>query len=640
MCGICGVISTDPRQVEPAVRRMMRAMVHRGPDDEGYEQAPVGPGTSAMAGLGFRRLSILDLSPAGHQPMVNPDTGDTLIFNGEIYNFRELRARLAGEGIEVRSSGDTEVLLKALSRWGDKAIELLDGMFAFAFYEARSRRILLARDHVGIKPLYVAQVRGAFVFASEVRAVLASGLVPGDVDPTGIATFLAYGAPQDPFTIHRAIKSFPSGSFCWIDAEAADRDAPLRPTRSWHYPRVDATATEAEELERIRGSLLEALRDQSVADVPVGVFLSGGIDSAIIAAKAKKCMPSLRTHAVGFESDSVTDECQAAAATARALDTTHSQTVIDDARIAMLWRKWLATADRPSIDGLNTFVVSGAVKEAGITVALSGVGADELFGGYPQFCSVPALYRWLRPFVGLPHGLRRAAATALFAPLRQNRRIRAVEIVAGCDSPLDVLLRIRRVFTDGDLAGLGLRSADLGLSRHWLAAEEYGLLARDATSDTFHTISEAEMLLYLGNTVLRDADANSMAHSLEVRVPFLSRRLIECVARLPGSMHLPPGGEQKHLLRKLSRQILPEEVFQRPKTGFSLPIGQWMYGGLRDECDAAIESLAACPALDAAAVRAKWRWFVDNRHRTYWDRPLAMVALGNYLRLAPSFGGV
>jgi asparagine synthase (glutamine-hydrolysing) len=640
MCGICGVISTDPRQVEPAVRKMMRAMVHRGPDDEGYEQAPVGPGTSAVAGLGFRRLSILDLSPAGHQPMVNPDTGDALIFNGEIYNFRELRARLAGEGIEVRSSGDTEVLLKALSRWGDKAIDLLDGMFAFAFYDARGRRILLARDHVGIKPLYVAQVRGALVFASEVRAVLASGLVPGDVDPTGIATFLAYGAPQDPFTIHRAIKSFPSGSFCWIDAGAADRDAPLRPTRSWHYPRVDATATEAEELQRIRGSLLDAMRDQSVADVPVGVFLSGGIDSAIIAAKAKKCMPSLRTHAVGFESGSLMDERQAAAATARALDTTHSQTVIDDARIATLWRKWLATADRPSIDGLNTFVVSGAVKEAGITVALSGVGADELFGGYPQFCSVPALYRWLRPFVGLPHGLRRAAASALFAPLRANRRIRAVEIVAGCDSPLDVLLRIRRVFTDGDLAGLGLRSADLGLSQHWLAAEEYGLLARDATSDTFHTISEAEMLLYLGNTVLRDADANSMAHSLEVRVPFLSRRLIECVARLPGSMHLPPGGEQKHLLRKLSRQILPEEVFQRPKTGFSLPIGQWMYGGLRDECDAAIESLAACPALDAAAVRAKWRWFVDNRHRTYWDRPLAMVALGNYLRLAPSFGGV
>lgn len=638
MCGICGVIGRDPRQVEPAVRKMMHAMVHRGPDDEGYEQKPVGPGTSAMAGLGFRRLSILDLSPAGHQPMVNPDTGDALIFNGEIYNFRELRARLAGEGIEVRSSGDTEVLLKALSSWGERAIDLLDGMFALAFYDARGRRILLARDHVGIKPLYVAQVRGAFVFASEVRAVLASGLVPSDVDPTGIATFLAYGAPQDPFTIHRAIRSFPSGSLCWIDAGAADGDGPLRPTRVWHYPRVDAAATEAEGLERISGSLLTAMRDQSVADVPVGVFLSGGIDSAVIAAKAKKSMPSLRTHAVGFESESVRDEREPAAATARALGTSHSQTVIDDTRIATLWREWLAAADRPSIDGLNTFVISGAVKKAGITVALSGLGADELFGGYPQFLSVPALYRWLRPFVGLPRGLRRAAASALFAPLRPNRRIRAVEMVAECDSPLDVLLRIRRVFTDADLAGFGLRTADLGLSRHWLANEEYSLLAGDATSDTFHTISEAEMLLYLGNMVLRDADANSMAHSLEVRVPFLSRTLIECVARLPGSMHLPPGGEQKRLLRQIGRQILPKEVFQRPKMGFSLPIAEWMFGGLLEECEAAIESLAACPALDAAAVRAKWRWFVGNRHRTYWDRPLAMVALGNYLRLVPSFG--
>jgi asparagine synthase (glutamine-hydrolysing) len=634
MCGICGVIGADPRQVEPAVRKMMRAMVHRGPDDEGYEQLPIGPGATATAGLGFRRLSILDLSPAGHQPMVNPDTGDAIVFNGEIYNFRELRAKLAGEGIEVRSSGDTEVLLKALSRWGENAIELLDGMFAFAFYDARRRRILLARDHVGIKPLYVAQVRGAFVFASEVRAVLASGLVPGDVDPTGIATFLAYGAPQDPFTIHRAIRSFPSGSFAWIDAGVVKAAATPRPTRYWHYPAVGAAGTEAEELERVRGSLLEAMRDQSVADVPTGVFLSGGIDSAVIASKAKRCMPSLRTHAVGFESPEAVDELEPAAATARALGTTHSHTIIDDNRIATLWRGWLAAADRPSIDGLNTFVVSGAVKEAGMTVALSGLGADELFGGYPQFRSVPSLYRWLRPFVGLPRGLRRAAASVLFAPLRPNRRLRAVELVAGCDSPLDVLLRIRRVFTDADLAEFGLQSADLGLTHHWLAADEYGQLARDATPDTFHTISEAEMLLYLGNTVLRDADVNSMAHSLEVRVPFLSRRLIECVARLPGSMHLPAGGEQKHLLRKIGRRSLPEEVFRRPKTGFSLPLGQWMYGGLLDECDAAIESLAACPALDAATVRAKWRWFVDNRHRTYWDRPLAMVTLGNYLRLA------
>ena len=640
MCGICGIIGTDPRQVEPGVRRMMRAMVHRGPDDEGYEQVPVGPGGgSGLAGLGFRRLSILDLTPAGHQPMVNHDTGDMLVFNGEIYNFRDMRTKLAAEGVDVRSSGDTEVLLKCLSCWGERVLAELDGMFAFAFYHATSRRILLARDHVGIKPLYVAQVPGAFVFASEVRAVLASGLVPSTLDPAGIATFLAYGAPQDPFTIHRSIRSFPSGSSCWVDAGAADGTAALAPRQFWRFPRPKAAGAEAEEVERIRNSLLLAMRDQSVADVPVGVFLSGGIDSAVIAAKAQKSMPSLRTHAVGFESIALTDELEPAAATARALGTRHSQTVLDDSSITRLWRQWLAAADRPSIDGLNTFIVSGAVKEAGVTVALSGLGADELFGGYPQFRSVPTLYRRLRPFVCMPSGLRRAVASVAFAPLRPNRRARAVEMIAGCDSPLDVLLRIRRVFTDADLTGLGLAANGLGLTRQYLRREEYDPLADDMTADSFHTISEAETLLYLGNTVLRDADANSMAHSLEVRVPFLSRQLIECTACLPGSMHLPPGGEQKHLLRAIGRQILPEDVFKRPKTGFSLPIGPWMYGRLRDDCEAAIDVLAACPALDAAAVRAKWQWFVDNQHSTYWDRPLAMVALGNYLRLVPSFGG-
>ncbi len=618
----------------------MRAMVHRGPDDEGYEQVPFGPAAAGtVAGLGFRRLSILDLSPAGHQPMVNADTGDVLIFNGEIYNFRALRDRLAAEGVEVRSSGDTEVLLKSLSRWGEKAIDHVDGMFAFAFYQASSRRILLARDHVGIKPLYVAHVAGGIVFASEVRAVLASGLVPADIDPTGIATFLAYGAAQDPFTIHRAIRSFPSGSYCWIGTGEATTGEPLAATRFWHFPRIGPPRAEVEEIDLIRADLLAAMRDQSVADVPVGVFLSGGIDSAVISAMAHRAMPSLRTHAVGFESREALDELAPAAATARAIGTRHSQTVLDDAHIAGLWRAWLAAADRPSIDGLNTFVVSGAVKQAGVTVALSGLGADELFGGYPQFRSVPALYRWLRPFVGLPHGVRRLAAQCVFAPLRTNRRQRAVEMVAGCDSPLDVLLRIRRVFTDAGLASLGLRAADLGLTRHYLPPAEYDRLARDASPDTFHTISEAETYLYLGNTVLRDADANSMAHSLEVRVPFLSRRVIEGAARLPAAAHLPPGGQQKHLLRKIGREMLPAEVFERPKTGFSLPVGQWMFGTLRDDCEAAIDTLAACPALDGNTVRTKWRWFVDNRHQTYWDRPLAMVTLGNYLRLASTFGG-
>jgi len=223
MCGIAGVVSRHPQQVEPAVRRMMHAMVHRGPDDEGFEWLPFGTDASGLrAGFGFRRLSILDLSSAGHQPMVDVATGNCIVFNGEIYNFRDLRQRLEARGVTIRSSSDTEVLLHAVSVWGERALDEIDGMFAFAFYEASSRRILLGRDPLGIKPLYVGTTTGSLVFASEVRAVLASGLIPDELDPGGIASYLAYGSPQDPLTVHRSIRSFPAGSCCWIDAGVVD----------------------------------------------------------------------------------------------------------------------------------------------------------------------------------------------------------------------------------------------------------------------------------------------------------------------------------------------------------------------------------------------------------------------------------
>ncbi len=617
---------------------MMRAMVHRGPDDEGFEQRPLGDAdtATAVAGFGFRRLAILDLSPAGHQPMVNPATGDCLIFNGEIYNFRSLQTRLHAEGIEVRSSGDTEVLLKALSLWGERALEHLDGMFAFAFYEARSRRILLARDHIGIKPLYFAHSSAgsapAFVFASEVRAILASGLVSDDLDPAGVASFLAYGAPQDPLTIHRAIRSFPSGSCCWIDADVATSRRSVAPRRYWHFPSAISTAVESAAVSSLRACIDGAIREQSMADVPVAAFLSGGIDSGMISALAKRSMPGLRTHAVGFKSHSIADELAPAAATAQAIGTLHSQTILDDSQIGQRWQEWLTAADRPSIDGLNTFVVSRAVKDAGATVALSGLGADELFGGYSLFRSVPGLYRWLRPCVGFPPGLRRLAARMAFAALRPSRRERAIDLVTHCHSPLDVLLRMRRVFGDNDLAAIGMRAADVGLAPPFLPPEEYSLLRDSMTADTFHMISQAECRLYLGNTVLRDADVNSMAHSLEVRVPFLSRRLVEEAACLPGRMHMPARGRPKHLLRMIGRDLLPKDVFLRPKQGFSLPLGDWVFGSLRERSEAAVEAVAACHLFDSVAVRSQWRWLVDNRHRTGWNRGLSLVVLGSYLQ--------
>jgi asparagine synthase (glutamine-hydrolysing) len=633
MCGIAGVIGAAPPRVQPAVRRMMRAMIHRGPDDEGYEERPLGTdGAGLRAGLGFRRLAILDLSPAGHQPMVNPATGDLIVFNGEIYNFRWLRQRLESAGVSFRSTGDTEVLLAALSTWGEAAFAELDGMFALAFYHAGSRRILLARDHVGIKPLYVGRAPGALVFASEIRAVLASGLVADDLSAAGVATFLAYGAPQDPLTVHRDVSSFPSGSYAWVDATAAQPATPLRARRYWRFPRVAAAHSAAGAAETVRFQIDNAVRDQSVADVPLGLFLSGGIDSATLAAFARKRLPDVRTHAVGFESERAVDEIQAAAETAAAVGTTHAETIVTDATVADRWHQWLAALDRPSIDGLNTFIVSRAVRDGGMTVALSGLGADELFGGYPQFRSVPRMARTLAPLAVLPDRLREAAASVAFAPLRTFRRSRAIDLVSHASSPLDVLLRIRRISTDRELAALGLRAHELGLCREYLPAEEYLAIAEAGDRDVFHTIAHAECALYMGNTTLRDSDTNGMAHSLEVRVPYLARSLVDYVGSIPGAMHMPAAGQAKHLLRAAGRGLLPEDVYRRPKTGFSLPIGEWMFGRLRESCEAAVEAAAACPLLDGGGVREIWRFFTAHRQLTdLWFRPLAIVALGSYL---------
>ncbi len=609
----------------------MRAMVHRGPDDEGYEQLELGGAYDApVAGFGFRRLSILDLSPAGHQPMFNRATGDCLIFNGEIYNFRWLKSKLKAEGVEVESTGDTEVLLKSLSRWGEAVLNELDGMFAFAFYEAKTRRVLLARDPFGIKPLYVSQLSRGFVFASEVRAVLASGLVPDDLDPAGIASYLAYGSPQDPLTVHSAIKSFPAGSAAWVGRSIAEGMPLAQPRRYWQFPDAVAPFSEKDAIWRIEDDLQQSVRDQCEADVPLGVFLSGGIDSGTIAALARKWSEDVHTLAVGFEGHSEFDETAYAAETARALGTLHRQTILDDPWVADQWRDWMLAADRPSIDGFNTFVVSGVVKDQGMTVALSGLGADELFGGYGHFRSIPQMQRWLSRFSWVPRGLRRMTAGVALRKVRRSKREKAMDMVAGRANVLDLVLGIRRSLSDREIRQLGFAPAAVGLSDAFLPPAAYDPF-RDTRGDAFRMISQAECFLYMANTLLRDSDTYSMAHSLELRVPFLGKSASERAVSLPGSMQAPPGSPPKHLLREAAKDLLPGEVFTRPKTGFSLPMGEWMFGSLVEESSAAVDAVATCPLFDADGVRDLWAEYRMNQTAVHWSRPLSLVALGNYL---------
>jgi asparagine synthase (glutamine-hydrolysing) len=344
----------------------------------------------------------------------------------------------------------------------------------------------------------------------------------------------------------------------------------------------------------------------------------------------------VRTFSVGFDTPGAEDETALAEETAAMLGTNHFRTIVDDDWASGLFTEWLKAADRPSIDGLNTYIVSGAAKDRDITVALSGLGADELFGGYAIFARAAKLKQWLRPLAWSPKAVRRAVARVAFARLPAMKRAKAVEMVARGVSPTDLAVFARRLFLDPSLERLGLVASRLGLTADYLPPEAYD--AFSAGGDPFHDVSQVEISLYMGNTLLRDSDVNSMAHSLELRVPFLGRELVSYVCSLPGEVRAPPRSRPKHMLREAMKGKLPAEVFSRPKTGFTLPVDEWIKGGLRVRSEAAVETLAACPAFDEAEVWRLWAELRDPRVEDHWSRRLSFVVLGSYLQSLPVTG--
>jgi asparagine synthase (glutamine-hydrolysing) len=633
MCGICGVISGNHTEIEPAVRRMMDAMVHRGPDDDGFELLNVG-GTEVgpYAGLGFRRLAILDLTRTGHQPMYHPTTGDCLVFNGEIYNFRRLRAELQCEGVLFRGNSDTEVLLHALSRWGDATLQRLQGMYAFAFFEAKTRRILLARDPLGIKPLYVAASPKRLAFASEIRALRASQLVSEDLDLTGIAGMLAYGAVQAPRTIYRDIRSFPAGHYQWITAAADSGISESSPQRFWRFP---ATTTDFVDLptaaSNVQGLLRDAVHRHLVADVPVGVFLSAGVDSTIVASLAREFASGVTAFTVGFGADHGQDEVAMASGTAASLGIRHVAVSLDMSNMPQQWDDWIENMDSPSIDGFNTFAVSHRLRQENVVVGLSGLGADELFGGYANFSRAQWLTRALRALQLIPAGVRSRIATSLGSLSgRTSTGEKFADALSVNPNTTDVAIALRRSLSNARMARLGVPPARVELNANYLDKSECQSIFQDC--DAFNEIARAEATLYMGNTLLRDTDANSMQHSLEVRVPFLDLPLVDYVSALPSHIKYGYGANNKPLLRLACVKTIPERIARRAKTGFSLPVSSWMRHEMRDSCEASIGHLAKTSLLDSREVRRIWDLFVANEQAIHWSRPLSLVVLGASIR--------
>lgn len=608
MCGIAGIVAVEGSRetVAAAVRRMTDALIHRGPDDEGV--AIVSAHGGPVACFGHRRLAIIECSHAGHQPMIHLPSGDALTFNGEIYDFRERRAELAALGHAARTRTDTEVILLAHAAWQADAPRRLRGIFAYGHWAQAARRLTLVRDHLGVKPLYYAEVDGMLLFASEVRALLASGLVARRLDADGLRGCLAYGSVQEPLTLVAGVRSVPPGSMLTWEAGRTT-------LATWWMPPGD-TASRAPSDDAIRAMLIEASHLQLVSDVPLGAFLSGGIDSAAISALAQHgAAEPLRTFCVGVTSGG--DERTAANSTARALGTRHRDVVLDGATVGRMAAAALDAYDQPSLDGLNTYVVSGAARADGLTVALSGAGGDELFAGYDGFARMRQARRWGRRLGLFPAAARDVGARMLSALPGDAARKSAALL----RDPGDALRLARLVFTDDDVAHL---APDLATHPRDPARTEAILAA--LPDDDVNAASRYELQGYLVNTLLRDADQMSMAHALEVRVPLLDPRLVELVLPAPGATKLGP--PPKPLLVRPLGDLLPPEVLSRPKRGFDLGLAHWCRTALAERIGAALRDAPPAP-FDTAALQAlHQRWLAGQ---TSWGRVWTVLCVRHWL---------
>jgi len=617
MCGLTGVYSLQPSTAELSrkIGVMNAALAHRGPDDEGIWH-------EGGIALGHRRLSIIDLSAAGHQPMHSADGRYVLVFNGEIYNFRSLRAQL-GE-YPYRSRSDSEVLLAAYARWGVDCLSRLQGMFAFAIWDRTQESLFLARDRLGIKPLYYYQDETRLAFASEIRALLASGWIPARLNEPSLVDYLRYQTVHAPETILQGVRILLPGHYLVV---RRGQPVDIRPYWSLLRPPHPVTRTREEWKREILAAFRAAVETHLVADVPFGAFLSGGIDSSAVVALMATSGVKVSTFNVSFAEESYS-EARYARVVARKFNTRHHEIRLLPEEFLALIPEALRSMDHPSGDGPNTYVVSKATRAAGIRMALSGLGGDELFAGYAIFRRAARLERW-RGMSLLPRRMRRAAGRVLTAVAPSVAAQKMGDILAERRiGALSAYPYNRQLFPDRQLAELLVISlAENAVMRdvqRW--TQDGGFDALPLLSK----ISVAEMSTYMQDVLLRDTDQMSMAHALEVRVPFLDHALVELLLQVPDSIKFPHGPKQ--LLVESLGDLLPPEIVRRRKMGFNLPYREWMKGELRQLCGERIAALAARPWFREAAVLQLWQHFLSDHAGVSWSRLWMMVVLEDWLQ--------
>lgn len=630
MCGINGIYGiTDAAKAKSRVAQMCGAMAHRGPDDHGIFN-------DGSVTLGHRRLSIIDLSSAGHQPMTSEDGRYTIVYNGELYNYKSLKLDLSrsvrGQEQEswfFRTNTDTEVIIAAYARWGVECLHKFNGMYAFALWDNEKKELFIARDRLGIKPLYYYKDGNVVAFASEIRSLLASGIVPKKLNPEGLVDYLRYQTVHAPATIIKNVKMLLPGHYIMITASGLDIH------RYWSLPSQCDSAIAEKDYKTVcrdvHSLLYNAVERRLVADVPFGAFLSGGIDSsAIVGLMSQVQADKVKTFSVVFDEKEFS-ESQYSQLVAKKFNTDHHEIHLKVSDFLSELPNALKAMDHPSGDGPNTYVVSKATKNAGITMALSGLGGDELFAGYDIFKRTLELEnkKWV---TSVPAFMRTIAGSMLKMrrPGVQSEKVAALLKKRSFDLSSTYPLS-RQVLLDKQIVSL-LSQDHLPVNRVEeivLALEKDMQAGRRNALPLLSRVSAAEISTYMQNVLLRDTDQMSMAHALEVRVPFLDYTLVEYVMSVPDRYKYPV--TPKKLLVDAMGDLLPSEIVARPKMGFTFPWKHWMKNELRGFCEEKINSLAMRGHFRKEGLLDLWRSFLNDDPRVTWSRIWMLVVLESWL---------
>lgn len=615
MCGIAGLGFINKGDV----KRMVSAMHHRGPDDAGIF-------SDGTVTLGHARLAILDTTEGGHQPMSTEDGAIQLVFNGEIYNFRAERQALEAKGYHFKTQSDTEVVLRLYQEYGESFLTKLHGIFALAIYDRRqglgSEFLLLARDPFGIKPLLYAEVDGGIVFASELKAMLASGLVDRSMDTEALQQLLSLGSIYQPRTLVTGVSALPSAHYMKVTKNGKSL------TRYWSYAldRVPGLRTMPypEQVDALRKVMIDSTRLQMVADVPVGAFLSGGVDSSLIVAlMAKETGGHVKTYSVGFEEGAgATDESFEAESIARYLETDHTRVLVTANDMVMHLERFVSGLDQPSVDGLNSYFVSHTASQ-GVTVSLSGTGGDELFLGYPWFANVQNSFTDAYPVPGISLARRLARRLPFFNRRTGHSHSKDVDSAAFCET----FGRQYHCFGPVEAHDFLSPARRRSIGTHTFADD---LMSCDelAGGELLDRASVFCLNGYMRNQLLRDIDACSMAHSLEVRVPFLDVSLADFALSLPVSSKLlmsnrtlDPAASYaesgvKRIVCDVAKPYLPHDFLNaRAKKGFALPYADWLKGPLAEVLadTLSVESVTNAGLFDPSSVVRVRQDFIEGR---------------------------